>query len=686
MSEQQNSVGTGLADGEGLPVDRVASLLGLALSIISLVWILDLHTWVNLSLFNEQPLALAVGLAFAIVSASLGFRSGGVHRILGLVVGAVLLGLMALIAWRYPQLTIIATMRPLWLTLTCVAVLGALLVLVWRTIGLPIVIIVAAFSLLALYGSALGIPITPFDRWAIYMTVDPNGLLGLPVRVAVEIVIPFVLFGELLRQSGGSDYLTRVCLAIFGRYRGGSAKAAIGASALFGTISGNAVSNVVATGVVTIPLMKRTGMKAETAAAVEAAASTGGQLLPPVMGAAAFVMADYLQVLYLEVAVAAALPALLYYAALFLQVDRIAARSGAPPLEVSERASFASAFREGGHFLLPFVALFYVLFSLQTRPQLAALAAIATLLVVGIIRPYNGRRLNPASIVRALVDAGVAAAPLLLITATAGLIIGLVSLTGLGFSIAAQAIAASGGNTFLLLALVAAIAIVFGMGMPTVAVYVVLATILAPALVKAGLAPMQAHLFILYFGMMSMLTPPVALASITAAKIGGAGMWRTSFVALRLAWVAYLVPFLFAYSPEMLLGGTAVGAALAALTAFGGITAVSMAAVGYARDHLTPAMRAVYLLVGVCLMLPPTLSPMIGLANLVAAAVLIALLLRPRSGNEVPLVPSTPSSAPSNNQEASIMPKPPKHAQSDKSISMLCVPITGPARTRGAAR
>ena len=644
MTQAANSAETPLVEGEGLPVDRVSAVLGASLAIVSLVWILDLHIWAGVQLFDEQPLAMGVGLALGIVAISLGYRAGGAYRVAGVIGGVVLIAIMAVIAWRYPQLMIIAMMRPLWLTVACLTLLAGLLFLIWRVIGLPIVIIVGAFSLLALFGTVFGIPSTPVDRWSIYMVIDPNGLLGLPVRVAVEIVIPFILFGELLRHSGGSDYLTRVCLLAFGRFRGGSAKAAVGASALFGTISGNAASNVVGTGVVTIPLMKRTGLKPETAGAVEAAASTGGQLLPPVMGAAAFVMADYLQVSYVEVAIAAALPAVLYYAAIFVQIDRIAARSGIRPLDASERAAYGGSLREGWHFLLPFVVLFYVLFSLQTRPELAALAAIATLLVAGLVRPYGGRRLTPASILRAVIDTGVTAAPLLLITAAAGLIIGLVSLTGLGFSIAANAVAVSGGNIIVLLVLVAIIAIIFGMGMPTVAVYVVLATILAPALVDAGLQPMQAHLFILYFGMMSMLTPPVALASITAAKIAGADMWRTSFVALRLAWVAYLVPFLFVFSPELLLGGTPMGAALAAITAFAGVAAVSMAAVGYVNGPLSPSMRVVYVLLGLCLLLPPTLSPAVGIANLTAAVALVLLLLRSARRGEAATPPEAASS------------------------------------------
>lgn len=611
-----------------VPAPVAARLLGLVLVAVSLGWILDLHLLLKVPLFDEQPLALAVGLALAITAVSLGWPAGGIARLAGVAAAAGLLAVMAVIAWRYPQLTILASLRPTWLVISSLGLLGGLMVLVWRAVGLPIVLIVAAFSAVAISGAVLGIPPTPLDRWAIYMVTDPNALLGVPVRVAVEIVIPFVLFGELLRHSGGSDFLTRICLSLFGRYRGGSAKAAIGASAVFGTITGNAVSNVVSTGVMTIPLMKRTGLRAHTASAVEAAASTGGQLLPPVMGAAAFVMADYIRVPYHEVIIAAALPAALYFGAIFLQVDRIAARAGIRDVEAAERGALGPALREGGHFLLPFVALFLVLFNLQTRPQIAALAAIATLLLTGLLRPYRGTRLTPRVILRAVTDTGRSVAPLLLITAAAGLIIGLVSLTGLGFSIAAQAIAAAGGHTLLLLSMVALIAIVFGMGMPTVAVYVVLATILAPALEDAGLGAMQAHLFILYFGMMSMLTPPVALASITAARIGDANMWRTSFEGLRLAWVAYLVPFLFAFSPELLLGGSWAGATLAALTAFGGIAAVSMAAVGYARGPLGRAMRGLYLLAGLCLMLPPALGPMVGGANLAAAALLGVLLWR----------------------------------------------------------
>ncbi|MFV0244486.1 MAG: TRAP transporter permease, partial [Qingshengfaniella sp.] len=599
----------------------------LALGAVSLGWVLDAPGQFGVALYEEQPLALALGLALALCALGQAGPGPGWQRLmLGVLLGLGLLAALALIAGRFPRLQILAMMRPGWLSALALFSVAGILFLIWRVLGLAIVAIIALFSALALWGGALGIPQTAWDRWVIYMLIDPNAILGLPLRVAVQIVIPFILFGELLRLSGGGEYMTRLSLALFGRFRGGSAKAAVGASALFGTISGNAVSNVAGTGIVTIPLMKRTGMAPSTAAALEAAASTGGQLLPPVMGAAAFVMADFLRVPYLHVAAAAALPAILYFTSLLVQVDRIAARRGMAAIPAGDLPPLGPTLREGAHFCVPFLVMFAVLFGRQSRPELAALAAVISLAVVALLRPYEGRRLNAGRMLGALTDTGRAAAPLLLITAGAGMIIGLISLTGLGFSVAADAIAASGGNKIALLLLVAVIAIVFGMGMPTVAVYVVLATLLGPALVEVGLSGMQAHLFILYFGMMSMLTPPVALASITAARIAGAGIWRTSFSAMGLAWVAYIVPVLFAFSPDLLLMGSRGSAVLAALTAFFGTAAISVGAVGYAGGILPLWQRLGFCLGGAALLLPASLGGWAALTDLAGALVLACLL------------------------------------------------------------
>lgn len=611
---------------------RLLAVLGASMALllvaVSLSWILDLPGRFGVAVFAEQPLALALGLALALAGLTLAGRGPARFRFgAGVVTGLVLLALMCVIAWRFPQLQVLSMRRPTWLVALSFAVIAGLLLLVWRLLGIAIVAITLIFSAIAVWGGALGLPETPADRWAVYMLTDPNSILGLPLRVAVQIVIPFILFGELLRLSGGGEYMTRISLALFGGYRGGSAKAAVCASALFGTISGNAVSNVAGTGVVTIPLMIRTGMPAHIAAALEAAASTGGQLLPPVMGAAAFVMADFLRIPYFEVATAAALPAILYFTALLMQVDRIAAKGGMRAMASEEVPQLRRTLAEGAHFFVPFVVMFAVLFRNQTRPELAALAAVMTLVVVAMLRSYKARRLGLEQLLAAIVAAGRSVSPLLLIAAAAGMIIGLVSLTGLGFSVAADAIAASGGNKFVLLILVAVIAIVFGMGMPTVAVYVVLATLLAPALTEVGLSGLQAHLFILYFGMMSMLTPPVALASITAARIAGSDVWRTSFAAMALAWVAYIIPVLFAFSPALLLRGTPMDAALAALTALAGTAAVVVGAVGYLRGPLGLPSRAAACAGGAALLLPATLGPWAIALNYAGVALVAGLLI-----------------------------------------------------------
>jgi TRAP transporter 4TM/12TM fusion protein len=610
---------------------RIATFMSVLLVTVSLTWILGIPVKLGFTIFDEQVLAFALGCALAISAALFATERAKLSSYLSVMAGLVLIVVMAFVAVVYPKLMVVAMMRPTWLFVISVLVLCGLLFYLWRNAGLPITIIVFVFGLVAIYGSSFGIPTTKPDRLSIYLLVDANGLLGLPLRVAVEIVISFVLLGELLRQSGGSEYLTKLSLAAFGRFRGGTAKASCAASAAFGSISGNAVSNVVGTGIVTIPLMKRSGLSSTKASATEAAASTGGQLLPPVMGAAAFVMADYLRVPYSEVAIAALLPAILYFFSIFMQIDRDAAREGIAGLDTNETGQFRPVMWAGAHLLLPFAVLIYVLFLNQTRPGIAALAAAVCLVIVSFLRPYEGRRLTLQSSFHAVIETGKTVAPLMLVTAAAGAFIGLVSLTGLGFSIASDVVEIGGGNPLLVLVLIAVISIVFGMGMPTVAVYVVLSTVLAPALVSAGISELQGHLFILYFGMLSMLTPPVALASIAAARIGGADMWRTSFSAVRLAWIAYIVPFLFAFSPEMLLGGTLIGAAAAAISALLAISAVAVASAGFDIAPVGLPLRFAYLAAGVGLILPPTLGTWSVAANICGAALIIGLFLRARN-------------------------------------------------------
>jgi TRAP transporter 4TM/12TM fusion protein len=629
--------------------DRALALLGGVLVLLSLGWIGEVHRFLGLLLFTEQALITGLGVTLAIGILMLAPARPGPVRALAWAAAAAILALMMLAAVDYQTLGTISIRRPAWLAGAGALVLLLMLGLVWRLVGLTIGIILLGFTSLALFGDLLGMPSSRPDRLAIYLALDPGATLGLPLRVAIEIVVPFVFFGQLVQVAGGGDYLTRLAGSVFGRYRGGPAKVAIGASALFGSISGNAVSNVVGTGIVTIPMMKRAGFRPETAGAVEAVASTGGQLMPPVMGAAAFVMADYMRVPYGDVLTAALLPAILYFAAVFIQVDRIAGRMGIEGAAPGSLPSFLPTLAGGLHLLLPFGALFVAFLGFDTRPERAALVGIGTLVLAAMAFAYEGKRLTPGIVARAAADAGIAAAVVVLLAGAAGILIGLVNVTGLSFSLATKVVALSGGNTVVLLLMVALAAVVLGMGMPTVAVYVLLATLLVPALVEAGIGEMQAHLFILYFGMMSMITPPIAMASITAANLAGASPWTTSWEALKLAWVAYLVPFFFAFSPALILQGSAGGIALAAGTALLGVHSGSLAIAGFGRRPLRPWERVLFGLAGLCLIVPPDRGAWAMALNAAGAAcAILGMLLAPgcRRSHPPEVSPRRPSSAP----------------------------------------
>lgn len=604
--------------------------VGLCLTLLSLAWISGLHRQADLVLFAQQPIALA--LALAIVSGGLivmtrrPIADHVTGRALVLVLAIATGGFFVWLAAGYQDIVMLAMQRPQGLAWLCGAAIIVLMVLIWRLIGAAIAIILGVFIVLALAGSGIGIPTVTPDRLALYLVTDASGLLNLPLRVAVEIVIPFVFFGRLLEVTGGSAWFTDLSQAAFGRYRGGAAKVSVAASALFGSVSGNAVSNVVGTGVITIPLMVKTGYRSRMAGAIEAVASTGGQLLPPVMGAAAFVMADFLRVPYSDILLAALLPAALYFAAVFIQVDRVAARDGIRGVKTADRSTLAT-FAAGALFLIPFVVLFIAFLVLAARPQTAALYAIAATIVIGLVHGYRGHRLTVPALVRAARDAGTAAVPVVVVTAAASLLIGLINITGVSFSLALDAIALSGGSAIALLVIVAVTAIVLGMGMPTVAVYILLATLLAPALETAGFGGIEAHLFILYFGMMSMVTPPIALAAITAANIAGTNPWSTSWNALGLAWVAYIVPFLFVFSPALVLAAPWFLVCVTVATAMAGIYCISAGAVGFHRVRLGRPWRLAWAVVGVLLFIPPGLGTWAIVTNLAGAVLFVALLI-----------------------------------------------------------
>jgi TRAP transporter 4TM/12TM fusion protein len=587
----------------------------------------------GLLLYNEQFLAGMLALGMALIFLTQPMRRGVPRPEIpwyDWAMAAVSFVAGVYTAIRYPALSEDMTARPIDGLIVAFIVIPLALEALRRSVGLALTIIVLVFLVYAPLGQYIpgplaGLPVN-IPQLAFYEVWDPGSMLGLPLMVGATVVIAFVFFGNLLFASGGSAFFTDIALTLMGRYRGGSAKIAVTASCLFGMISGSAVSNVASVGVLTIPLMRRGGYPAHVAAAIESVASTGGQLMPPVMGAAAFLMAEFLQLPYRDIAVAAALPALLYYYALFIQADLLAARTGLTSVQ-QEVPPLGQVLKQGWHFLLPFGLLIYALFWLNWSPELSALAASAVLMVTGPTLGYGKKKLNFSEFIDAFRSTGLASLDLIIITAAAGFIIGVLNITGLSFALTLLLVDIGAGNLWLLLFLAAIVSIILGMGMPTVGVYVLLATLVAPAMVKIGLSPMASHMFVMYFGMMSMITPPVALAAYAAASLAHTDPMRTGWTAVRFGWIAFIIPFLFVRAPSLLLEGSLGSIVTATITALLGVWLICAAFAGYAVRPLSIPMRIGFGIAGLLLFIPADAMPRgewTDIAGLVLGAVLLA--------------------------------------------------------------
>ncbi len=485
-----------------------------------------------------------------------------------------------------------------------------------RLIGWPFLIIVIFFIFYALFasifpGGLYGRAI-PWPRLANYLYLDPQGILGIAIEVSATIVFAFVIFGQTLFRTGGGQFFIDAALSIMGRFRGGPAKVSILSSSLFGTISGSAVANVMVDGWFTIPLMKANGFKDYTASAVEAVASTGGQIMPPVMGAAAFLMATFLGIPYAKVAISAALPAILYYVALYIQVDLIAIRDGLHGLPAKSLPSLKNVMKKGWPFFISILILIYTLFILGLDGDKAGLYSTASVFIISFFQKET--RPNIRKFIAILRDTGEGMLEIGVISAAAGLIIGIVSITGLGFTFSSTLVSLSGGSTFILLALAAAGAIILGMGMTVTAAYLLMIILIAPALTTLGMAPLNAHLFVFYFAVMSFLTPPICLAVYAAASIGKADMLKTGYAAIRLAIAAYIVPFIFAYHPALLLQGSFLEVLEAVVTALIGIGLVAIAVEGYLFRPLNWIRRILLCGGGILSLIPGWKTDLLGLA------------------------------------------------------------------------
>ena len=442
-----------------------------------------------------------------------------------------------------------------------------------RIMGIAMPLVALFFIIHATFGSYfpgfLRVASATPARLAHILFYSNEGLYGIALSVASTVILMFIIFGQFLMKSGAGDFFVNLALSVLGHVRGGPAKVAVLASAFFGTMTGATTANIATTGVFTIPMMKKIGYRPEFAAAVETVASNGGQIMPPVMGTVAFIMAEWLNVSYWSICVAAFIPAVLYYVAEFIMVDGEAVRLGLKGSPRAECPPFWKTLRAGWFYVLPVVALIFLIGALRYSPQYSALYALAIMLalsaITGLLSVFKRKaRLDSSTakssanlIINGLAGGAREALSAGTACATAGLIIGSLSLTQLGIKLSAAIVAVAGGNELLLLSLAAAACYVLGMGMSSVPCYMMVVILVAPALLKFGVPPLASHLFVFYWAITSFITPPVAVGSYVAAAIAKAKPMQTGFEAMRLGISTFIVPFMFVYRRGLLLEGTA---------------------------------------------------------------------------------------------------------------------------------
>jgi TRAP transporter 4TM/12TM fusion protein len=622
----------------------IINALAVALTCGVLAWAGDLVRKLGFLIYTEQYIGAMVALALPLVYLSVPARQTGGEQHQRRRDGGVpwydaacaVIGFLAglFVAIRFPALSEESATRPWDGVIVAIVLLLLFLEGLRRTSGISITIVAVGFFVLALVGHLLPGALTGRDveieRLNYFLIWDSSAVFGTPMQIITTVVVAFVFFGNALFKTGGSTFFTDISMALMGRFRGGPAKIAIMASSLFGTISGSVVANVVTTGVVTIPLMKRAGFRPQLAGAVEAVSSTGGQLMPPVMGIAAFLMAEFLQVPYSSVALAALLPAVLFYLALFIQADLESAREGLSGVDESQIPKAGAVLKSGWHFPLPFVVLIGALFWLNYEPETAALLASAVVIAASLVFGFNGKRLNARDFYAILRDTGLTVIDLFMIGAAAGAVIACLNYSGLGFSLTLALVHLSGGYLVALLVIAAVACIILGMGMPTVGVYILLATLVAPALIEMKIEPMAAHLFILYFGCLSMITPPVAIGAFAAANLAGADPMKTGFEAVRFGWLVFVIPFLFVFSGTLLMNGSPGMILVDFCVAAVGVWFGAAGVMGYSLRVLRPSDRALYLLAGLCLLTPLDAFGVGRWINGLGAAIAVSLLLRER--------------------------------------------------------
>lgn len=497
-----------------------------------------------------------------------------------------------------------------------------------RSVGIPILIVAGALLVYAL----IVLPNPTFSGKLTYMIsylfYSKEGILSTPVNVCSKFIVVFIIFGAFLERTGIADFFINIANAVVGGFSGGPAKVAVVASAMEGMVSGSSVANTVGSGSVTIPLMKKTGYKPEFAAAAEASASTGGQIMPPIMGAAAFLMADYVGVPYSNIVVRAILPAVLYFAGIFIAVHLEAKKEGLRGLTKEELPKILPLLKKV-YLLIPLILLIYLVGTSQRSIQYAAAIAIVAAIVVSLFNKEN--RITPKKIFEALAAGGQGMITVAAACGVAGIIAGTITMTGLANMMINGIVSLAGNQVIIALFLTMLCCIVLGMGVPTTANYCIMAATCAPILIRMGVPALAAHFFVFYFGIVADLTPPVALAAYAGAAIGQANPMKTAFTATKLAIGAFIVPYVFALNPAMLFIDTTAGEViLICITSFVGIFAVSSALEGYFLHHMKWYERIVSVIGGLLLIYPGVVTDVIGL-GLVGVILVAQVLTRKKS-------------------------------------------------------
>ena len=519
-------------------------------------WIMGVPLQLGLAVLSGNYLALLIG--FSVAAAFIYWPYGDKLKFIDYLIALIAGGVWLLCAYHYKEWLLNQHDRTFFKVSMAVLSIGLLTEGVRKTTGNGMAVIILASLLYGVFGhNAPGIfegAQNDYDALFMYLYIDSSAVPGFIIMVAGTLILGFLILGQVMQASGATKFFSDIAMASIGHKRGGPAKVSVIGSSLMGTVSGATVANIMSTGMISIPLMKRNGFKGSMAAGIEAVASNGSQLAPPVMGATAFIIAEYLEMPYSTIVAAAIIPAIVYYVFLFCQIDFYARDKGLEGLDKSELPNILDVIKAGWLFIIPLGVLIIFLFLFDFNPAKSALYATVSLLILALLK---FRKLPTLTMIYdGLIGLGKPFVMLVMICGGAGIIIGVINMSGLGFSLAlALSDVGIAYGLFVMLLLTAIASIILGMGMPTSAVYIIVAMLLAPAITDVGVPAIAAHFFVFYFGLASFLTPPVAIASYAAASLAKADLKETSIAGLKLGLSAFIIPFYFIYNPEILMVG-----------------------------------------------------------------------------------------------------------------------------------